>query len=211
MATVEQKKPGVLVIHGKEYETVAYRIDKFRKSDMRDHSLVTEIIERSEECVIMKCTITDPGGVIVGTGHAEERRSGNGVNLMSALENCETSAIGRALAACGYVSSMEAFASADEMQRAADQSEYFEAEMWEKYDDVCVECADYIEAINQGIDEENFEMAAGAWMALTDEQKKALWRPSPTKIRDAGRLPAFSTKQKNAIKSDEFQKIARSI
>jgi len=51
--------------------------------------------------------------MIVGTGHAEEIRGQGPVNRTSALENCETSAIGRALAAIGL--SGGEYASANEM------------------------------------------------------------------------------------------------
>lgn len=107
-------KAGVISLHGREYQTVALRVHSFR-SDHPDWSLTTEIIERTPEVVVMRAVIADPGGRVHAVGHAEEFRSASSINKTSALENCETSAIGRALAAFG-IGGTE-FASADEVQR----------------------------------------------------------------------------------------------
>ena len=109
------KDTGIVNIHGKEYQTVAYRVGKFREIHGLDFSLVTEIVTRNEECVVMKATISR-GGVVIATGHAEEYRKSSQINKTSALENAETSAIGRALAAMGLGGSE--FASADEVAQA---------------------------------------------------------------------------------------------
>ena len=71
--------------------------------------------------VIVKAEITSPDGRIVAMGHAEEVRAASKINQTSAVENCESSAIGRALAAAGFGGSE--YASADEVQRAIAQQE----------------------------------------------------------------------------------------
>lgn len=91
---------GIINIHGKDYQTVALRVTKFR-ADKPNWSIVTDIILNTPESVTMVARIADETGRVIGTGHAEEKR-GAGINKTSALENCETSAIGRGLAACGY-------------------------------------------------------------------------------------------------------------
>lgn len=106
---------GIINIHGKEYQTVAYRIHTFWK-ESPDWSIITEIVHRDLECVVMKATIKDPQGRVWATGHAEEYRADGKINKTSALENAETSAIGRALACLG-IGGTE-FASADEVSRA---------------------------------------------------------------------------------------------
>lgn len=106
---------GTVVIHGKVYETVALRVQKFRDAH-KDYSLETEIVCRDIEVVAMKALIRDPSGRIVATGHAEEYRSSSTINKTSALENAETSAIGRALAAFGLGGTE--FATADEVANA---------------------------------------------------------------------------------------------
>ena len=55
----------------------------------------------------------------VYTGHAYEKLGATPINSTSALENCETSAIGRALASAGFAGSE--FASADELVNALGQ------------------------------------------------------------------------------------------
>lgn len=114
-------------IHGKEYETVASRVARFRH-DHPEWAIFTKIIEVTENRVIMKAEIHKYGAVkdengkdvikwtSIATGHAEEVRAASTINKTSALENCETSAIGRALACLGYIGTE--FASADEVAGA---------------------------------------------------------------------------------------------
>jgi hypothetical protein len=108
-------KAGVVNIRGKEYKTVALRIDEFRKAH-KDMSCTTEILIANESMVMIKATIFNGEGKAVATGHAEEMRSANMINRTSALENAETSAIGRALACFGFGGSE--FASANEVEGA---------------------------------------------------------------------------------------------
>ena len=113
------KDSGIVNIHGKEYQTVAYRVGKFREIHGFDLLLTTEIIARDEDYVVMKATITNLEGKVVATGHSEERRNSSQINRTSALENAETSAIGRALAALGLGGTE--FATADEVANAISQ------------------------------------------------------------------------------------------
>jgi hypothetical protein len=103
---------GIVLIHGRQYQTVALRVQMFREKHPM-FTLITEPIQRDEACVVMKASILDETGRIIATGHAEEYRSSSQINKTSALENAETSAIGRALAAFGLGGTE--FASADEV------------------------------------------------------------------------------------------------
>lgn len=105
-------------IHGKEYETVASRVARFTEQEP-DLAIITELIENTDEHVIMKASIIDENDRVRGTGYAEEQRGSTQINRTSALENCETSAIGRALAAIGYAGTE--YASADEVANAISQ------------------------------------------------------------------------------------------
>jgi hypothetical protein len=113
------KDTGIVNIHGKEYFTVAKRVGMFREQYKLDLSLSTELVSRDADCVVMKATITDQNGRVLATGHSEEYRQASQINRTSALENAETSAIGRALAALGLGGTE--FASADEVANAIQQ------------------------------------------------------------------------------------------
>lgn len=109
------KDTGIVNIHGKDYQTVAYRVGKFREK-FPNYRLITEIQHRDEKCVVMLARIADENGNVLATGHSEEYRDDGKINATSALENSETSAIGRALAALGLGGTE--FASADEVAHA---------------------------------------------------------------------------------------------
>jgi hypothetical protein len=112
---VASKDTGIVNIHGKDYQTVAYRVGKFREKHP-NYRLITEIQHRDERCVVMMARIADENGNVLATGHSEEYRDDGKINATSALENSETSAIGRALAALGLGGTE--FASADEVAHA---------------------------------------------------------------------------------------------
>jgi len=109
---------GIVNIKGKEYQTVALRVQKLREQHP-DWSLTSEILFRDADCVVVKSIIADETGRIIATGHAEEYRNASQINSTSALENAETSAHGRSLAAAGLGGTE--FASANEVQNAIHQ------------------------------------------------------------------------------------------
>ena len=98
-------------IHGKDYKTVAERVTEFHNDHKDKKSIITEIIQFKDGIVVVKAVIKI--GEDVFCGHAYEDVGSSPINTTSALENCETSAIGRALASAGYLGSE--FASADEL------------------------------------------------------------------------------------------------
>ena len=104
-------------IHGKEYRTVAERIVLLPEKLEGDCSVTTEIVSIDDDKVIMKSTITH--GELIWTGHALEVFGSSMINKTSALENAETSSLGRALAFAGLGG--EEIASADEVANAIAQ------------------------------------------------------------------------------------------
>lgn len=118
MGAVAKLDTGVIDIRGKQYQTVALRVQLFREKHP-EWSLTTDLVERSDECVVMKAAIADETGRTLATGFAEEYRRSSQINKTSALENAETSAIGRALAALGHGGTE--YATANEVQNAIHQ------------------------------------------------------------------------------------------
>ena len=102
-------------IHGKEYKTVAERIQEFR-AKCPDYGVITKLISDDGNLVVMKCTIVSDNAAVIATGYAEEIRGSSMINKTSALENAETSAVGRALAFFGLGGTE--IASADEVASA---------------------------------------------------------------------------------------------
>lgn len=120
-----QEKKDTVNIHGKAYETVASRVHRFRQEHGSDYGIITEIIDRDSDTVVIKAMIVlfnDPDNRVIATGFAEESRTASTINKTSALENCETSAIGRALAAFGMAGTE--YASADEVAQAISKQPY---------------------------------------------------------------------------------------
>ena len=103
-------KKGIVHLQGKDYKTVALRMSEFREhfSISDGWAVRTEIKSITEQAVLFRAEIVDPTGRVVGVGHASGSIRGS-----KALEKCETTAIGRALAAIGLTG--EEYASADEI------------------------------------------------------------------------------------------------
>ena len=190
---------GTVKIHGKEYKTVALRIQEFREKHP-DFTIQTELVEANDTLVVMKATISQ-GDQVIATGYAEEVRTASKINRTSALENAETSAVGRALAFFGLGGSE--IASADEVANAISQQssqaskEDMEAliahnEAWRKNSASIYFIKEYI-----SMDEPKWENVAEAWAEISNEDKQALWlAPSKGGV--------FTTAERAALKSDEF-------
>ena len=106
-----------------DYETVEERLVKFWK-DHPDGQIHTTLLEQTSGRFIVQASIfrTEADSRPWTTGLAEETIQGRGVNATSALENCETSAIGRALANAGYATKGKR-ASREEMSKVAAKQE----------------------------------------------------------------------------------------
>ena len=116
-------------IKGKPYVEVHERVIYFRqnfgtKEEMFGINTKIEEWDKVNKEVITKAWITDPKDRTVASGLAHEAQGdpNSFVNATSYVENCETSAIGRALAAMG-IGIEDAYASADEVNRAIEQQD----------------------------------------------------------------------------------------
>lgn len=108
-------------IKGKDYIQVNQRIKAFRYCYPKG-TIKTTIVSHTEDEVMMEAEIFDEDGRLLANGHAWEVKSSSYVNKTSYIENCETSAIGRALGMCGFGIDTSV-ASAEEVENAQTQQE----------------------------------------------------------------------------------------
>ena len=110
---------GTTNIKGKEYAEVNQRVKAFRTL-YPEGFITTEILCREGGLCIIKATVghyADGKSVILATGTAYEKEGSSQINRTSYIENCETSAVGRALGMAGFGIDTS-IASADEMNNA---------------------------------------------------------------------------------------------
>ena len=108
----------MVLINGNEYITVAERLEKLHR-EYDKVAIETEILRFDEEIVLVKAILTIDDKKFIG--HAQEIIGSSQVNSTSALENAETSAVGRALAFAGLAVN-GSIASADEINKAEARS-----------------------------------------------------------------------------------------
>jgi hypothetical protein len=112
----------------KIYETVAERVQKFRNvyPVSEGWALTTEIAFPNDNIVLAIARMIHPNNSVIATGTAEEIRNASYINKTSAVENAETSAIGRCLFAAGFGGGE--FCSADELLTALKRQEQLKSE-----------------------------------------------------------------------------------
>lgn len=105
-------------IKGKEYVEVNERLKAFRTlPEYKGYSLVSDIVSLENGVITVKASIYDADGRIIATGLAQEKESSSFINKTSFVENCETSAWGRALGNLG-IGIDTSVASAEEVENA---------------------------------------------------------------------------------------------
>lgn len=103
-------------IKGKEYVEVNQRIKAFRMVYPMG-TIETEMISNENGVCIFRATISDDECHVLATGTAYEKEDSTFINKTSYIENCETSAVGRALGMCGFGIDTS-IASAEEVKNA---------------------------------------------------------------------------------------------
>ena len=182
-------------IHGKQYKTVAERVSEFRSVYKLEYAIRTEVIDAGQN-VQMKASIVDKEGFEVATGFAEEVRGSTNINKTSALENCETSAIGRALAAFGLGGTE--YATANEVTDAIIQQNVMGAkeaamEFYNKQAKTIRDNWASIVAIKQALSDGDVSYAKECYAELTEDEQHSIWvAPSKGGI--------FTTEERKLIK-----------
>lgn len=133
-------------IKGKQYVEVSERIRYFREH-FKDGRIITNIVSIENGVCVFKAEIFDKNNLIA-TGHAYEKEGSSFINKTSYIENCETSAIGRALGIAG-IGIEGSVRSALEMQNAMNnqpiyktfskQSDEDKKAYWEEFRDICMQ------------------------------------------------------------------------
>tara|TARA_R110000782_G_scaffold1588_12_gene6075 strand:- start:2733 stop:3320 length:588 start_codon:yes stop_codon:yes gene_type:complete len=105
-------------IRGKQYVEVNERIKFFRQEEeYKNWTISTDFTIMDDDKCVCKAIIADTSQRVISVGHAHEDRAGSAINKTSYVENCETSAIGRALAMMG-IGIDTSIASANEVTEA---------------------------------------------------------------------------------------------
>jgi hypothetical protein len=200
-------KEGFVNIHGKEYKTVAKRVQEFRESEIsRFWTINTDVVKIDDDQVLIKASIINNEGRVIATGHGHELRTASQINKTSYVENAETSAIGRALASLGLGGTE--FASANEVANAIHQQttqkaipkptiikatdgamENLDEESQQFIKDLAI---DIIGDVAGG----HIEYAYGKTTTLLNEEKLAVWTLLDSKTRSTLKKHAESLKGK---------------
>lgn len=108
-------------IKGKMYAQVNDRVMAFREL-CPEGVIESEIVHMQDGVVVIKATIRDENGGVLATGLAYEREGSTFINKTSYIENCETSAVGRALGFLG-IGADGSICSAEELANAINQQD----------------------------------------------------------------------------------------
>jgi hypothetical protein len=148
-----------------DYETVETRLEKWH-GQYPDSRLETELIEASNTRFIVFCKLfkTEADPKPCATGLAFETITEIGVNSTSALENCETSAIGRALANAGFAAKGKR-ASREEMAKVnnAEPNQYEKKLAERRYSPPATRSAAVEDALRASFAVENKENDPAQW------------------------------------------------
>jgi hypothetical protein len=113
-------------IKGKNYAEVNQRIKAFRMIYPQG-TINTELVSNENGVCIFRASVHTEDGVLLGTGTAYEREDSTFINKTSYIENCETSAVGRALGMAGFGIDVSV-ASAEEVANAMQNQEVTQSE-----------------------------------------------------------------------------------
>lgn len=159
-------------IKGTAYATVNARLKYFREN-CKDYRLISEIISNENGIVVMKASILNEKGEVLATGHAYEKDGSSFINKTSHIENCETSAWGRALGNFGIgidaaVASYEEVANALEQRKPPKTKKEKEGIHADKQTINKDDLREMLEGCN------TLDEAVGIWWLLTKEQQSDL-------------------------------------
>lgn len=124
-----------LPFKGKGYVMVNKRVQAFREL-CPNGTIKTEIVDLVDGVVTMRAEVWNDDKLLA-TGMAQEKETASYINKTSFIENCETSAVGRALGFLG-IGVDDSMATADELANALTQQESLKKPITEKEQKVLV-------------------------------------------------------------------------
>jgi hypothetical protein len=133
-------------IKGKQYVEVNQRVIAFRTlSEYKNFSLETQVLHLDPESCVIQATISNAEGNVVAQGMAQEDKSSSRINQTSYVENCETSAVGRALGFLG-IGIETSIATADEVGMAIEKQNTSAPATKESLNEIFKKSVEYIKA-----------------------------------------------------------------
>ena len=173
-----------------DYETVETRLEKWH-GQYPDSRVETELIEASNTRFIVFCKLfkTEADPKPCATGLAFETITEKGVNSTSALENCETSAIGRALANAGFAAKGKR-ASREEMAKVnnAEPNQYEKKLAERRYSPPATRSAAVEDALRASFAVENKEADPQQWTVSEVVDQIASATPNEPPACDHGHI-----------------------
>lgn len=187
-----EKKLKTVNIKGKDYVEVNTRVKEFRTNETyKGFRLTSEIIDLSNGVVTMKATVLNDKGEIIATGHAQEKESSSYINKTSFIENCETSAWGRALGNLG-IGIDTSIASCEEVQNAIENQEQEKAKTVTKP-----------KPANKAQATETKDVDVAIFKGLQDcqsmEELKAYYQENYNKVKDKQAFVELKNARKSAL------------
>ena len=119
--TISRKDKQTGQVKNKEYAEVNQRIKAYRMV-YPTGTIRTEMLSNVDGICVFRAIVTDEDNNVLATGTAYEKETSSFINQTSYIENCETSAIGRALGIAGFGIDTS-LASAEEVQKAINNQE----------------------------------------------------------------------------------------
>lgn len=187
-----EKKLKTVNIKGKDYVEVNTRVKEFRTNEnYKGYRLISEIIDLSNGVVTMKATVLNDKGEAIATGHAQEKESSSYINKTSFIENCETSAWGRALGNLG-IGIDTSIASCEEVQNAIENQEQEKAKTVTKP-----------KPANKAQTKETKDVDVAIFKGLQDcqsmEELKAYYQENYNKVKDKQAFVELKNARKSAL------------
>lgn len=160
-------------IKGKDYVEVNQRVLALRTiADFKGFAIKTQLLHIDSESCVVQATILDAQGNVVAQGMAQEDKSSSRINQTSYVENCETSAVGRALGFLG-IGIETSIATADEVDMAIKKQESKPAAKAEGKSDLTKAIEFLQNAKDEAARKQNFERIANSGK-LSEEELKQL-------------------------------------